>query len=102
MPTPFQKSVWQALKKIPKGKVTTYALLAKFLETGAVRAVGTAVGKNPDAPQVPCHRVVRSDGTIGNYSALGGKNQKIAILMEEGMKIKNEKIIDLEKVLFRF
>jgi O-6-methylguanine DNA methyltransferase len=48
----FQKSVCQAMTKIPRGKVTTYGNLAKFLKTKAVRAVGTAVGKNPDAPQV--------------------------------------------------
>ena len=65
--TPFQKNVCQALNSIPKGRICTYGDLAKHLKTKAVRAVGTAVGKNPDAPQVPCHRVVLSDGKIGNY-----------------------------------
>jgi O-6-methylguanine DNA methyltransferase len=64
MATILQEKVWAALRKIPAGKVTTYGALAKFLKTKAVRAVGTAVGKNPNAPACPCHRVVRADGNI--------------------------------------
>ena len=56
MPTAFQEDVYKALEKIPKGSITTYGAIAKYLGTKAVRAVGTAVGKNPNAPQVPCHR----------------------------------------------
>ncbi len=102
MATKFQQSVWQALKCIPKGSVTTYGALAKFLKTKAVRAVGTAVGKNPYAPKVPCHRVVRSDGGIGQYSGTGGQSGKIKILRKEGVDVKNGKVVDFNKVFFDF
>jgi len=60
------------------------------------------VGKNPNAPQVPCHRVVRSDGTIGQYSAGEGIKTKIKILEREGVKISNGKISDFKEMLFKF
>lgn len=90
--TQFQNSVWNTLYKIPKGNVTTYAYIARYLQTNAIRAVGTAVGKNPHAPKCPCHRVVRSDGSVGNYSGRGGIQKKIALLKREGVVIKNKKI----------
>jgi O-6-methylguanine DNA methyltransferase len=102
MATQFQESVWNALNKIPKGKITTYALLAKYLKTKAIRAVGSAVGKNPNAPKCPCHRVVRTDGKIGEYSAPGGTKTKIAILKKEGITVEKGKVKDFEKVLFAF
>lgn len=102
MITKFQKTVCDALNKIPKGKVCTYGDLAKHLKTNAVRAVGTAVGKNPDAPQVPCHRVVLSDGKIGNYSAGNGVETKIEILKIEGVEVENGKIQNFESVRFKF
>ncbi len=86
--TQFQKKVWKALCKIPKGKTVTYAELAqKIGKPKAVRAVGTAVGKNPFAPEVPCHRVVRSDGTLGGYSGKGGVATKIKLLKTEGVSL---------------
>jgi methylated-DNA-[protein]-cysteine S-methyltransferase len=102
MATDFQQRVWDALTKIPQGRVTTYALLAKYLQTGAVRAVGTAVGKNPNPPKVPCHRVVRSDGSIGKYSTGKGTPTKIALLKAEGLRIEDEKIFFTEKNLHTF
>lgn len=102
MGTLFQQSVWAAIKKIPKGKVTTYGALANFLQTNAVRAVGTAVGKNPWAPIVPCHRVVRADEKIGSYSGLGGVAAKIAILEKEGITVENGKVKDFAKVFYGF
>ena len=67
-PVEFNKKVWAALKLIPRGRVTTYKELAKYLgKPKAARAVGNACGANPDAPRVPCHRVVRSDGRLGGY-----------------------------------
>ncbi len=92
--TPFQRAVWEALKRIPEGKVATYGDLADYLGTKAVRAVGTAVGKNPDAPVIPCHRVVRSDGTVGNYSGDGGVKTKIALLAAEGVAVRNGRVVD--------
>lgn len=90
MPTAFQQEVWAAIAKIPRGKVTTYAAIAQQIgRPQAVRAVGTAVGKNPNAPEVPCHRVVRSDGTIGEYSGLGGRAAKIQLLQQEGVHVQS-------------
>jgi methylated-DNA-[protein]-cysteine S-methyltransferase len=86
--TPFQKSVWSALTKIPKGKTLTYKELAKKIgKPKAVRAVANAVGANPCAPSIPCHRVIRSDGTLGGYSGVGGVKTKRALLIGEGVDI---------------
>ncbi len=84
--TPLQKAVWRELLNIKKGTVITYAELARRIgKPRAVRAVANAVGKNPFAPDVPCHRVVRSDGTLGGYSARGGVSKKRALLRSEGV-----------------
>ncbi len=86
--TDFQKSVWLALLQIPRGTVVSYADIAKQIgRPRAVRAVGTAVGTNPFAPAVPCHRVIRSDGKIGAYSGIGGSEGKRKLLNDEGVKI---------------
>jgi O-6-methylguanine DNA methyltransferase len=100
-PTKLQQRVWDALNRIPTGTVTTYGALAKHLKTKAVRAVGTAVGKNPNAPQCPCHRVVRADGKIGNYSGKGGAQGKIALLTKEGVRIEDGRV-DLQACGFYF
>ncbi|WP_345984450.1 methylated-DNA--[protein]-cysteine S-methyltransferase [Sulfurimonas sp. HSL-1656] len=100
--TPFQQSVWEALKRIPKGKVTTYGDLAAYLGTNAVRAVGTAVGCNPYAPEVPCHRVVRSDGRVGSYSGEGGVRGKIALLASEGVQVRRGRVVDFAEKRYRF
>ena len=99
MPTKFQNKVYNLCKKVPKGKVTTYKAIAKKMRTKAYRAVGTALAKNPYAPKVPCHRIVNSDGNIGNYSGKGGKKAKIKMLKKEGIEIKNNKI-NLDDFLF--
>jgi O-6-methylguanine DNA methyltransferase len=101
--TKFQEEVWWSLKKIPKGRVTTYREIAIFLKKPrAFRAVGTAVGKNPDIPKVPCHRVVNSDGKAGQYSGEDGIEGKIKILMLEGLEFENGKVKNFEKFLYRF
>lgn len=102
MPTPFQSRVHEALNKIPQGRVTTYGLLAKYLKTGAVRAVATAVGKNPDYPQVPCHRVVCADGRVGKYSGIGGVSGKIKLLKNEGVLIERGKVVDFKHKIYSF
>lgn len=84
--TSFQKKVWKALLKIPKGEVRTYEWIAKQIKhPKAVRAVGNAVGKNPLAPEVPCHRVIRKDGSLGGYSGAGGIQKKRNLLQLENM-----------------
>ncbi|MDR0230227.1 MAG: methylated-DNA--[protein]-cysteine S-methyltransferase [Flavobacteriaceae bacterium] len=66
--TPFQLKVWEALLKIPEGRLTTYGQLAVQLDNaGASRAVGTAIGRNPVAVLIPCHRVIQQTGLLGGY-----------------------------------
>ena len=70
--TKFQVRVWRYLAKIPRGSLKTYSQVAKGIgKPLAVRAVGNAIGKNPFAPKIPCHRVIRSDGSLGGYSGKG-------------------------------
>ena len=91
------------MEKIPEGRVTTYGLVAKKLNTKAYRAVGNACRRNPYAPRVPCHRVVRSDGTVGGFGGkTSGKNvkKKIQMLRKEHVEIINGRITDFEKVIF--
>ncbi len=81
--------------------MTTYTALAAYVGAPrAVRAVASAVGKNPHAPKVPCHRVVRSDGTVGRYSAGGGTREKERLLTCEGVDIKNGRIENFQKTFF--
>lgn len=88
--TKFQRDVWRALVRIPRGRVVTYSELATMSgHPNAVRAVANAVGKNPMPPIIPCHRVVRKDGKIGGYSAPGGVAKKRALLRAEGVIIKD-------------
>jgi methylated-DNA-[protein]-cysteine S-methyltransferase len=83
--TPFQQKVWRELQKIPYGRVITYGELAKKIgKPGAARAVGQAVGSNPNGIIVPCHRVVASGNRIGGWSGGGGLAGKIALLVLEG------------------
>ena len=80
----FQLKVWNYLKKIPKGKVKTYLEVAKAIgKPRAFRAVANAVGKNPYPPKIPCHRVIRSDGSLGGYSGRGGIKKKRQLLILE-------------------
>ncbi len=101
----FDSKVWKLMERIPQGRVTTYGLIAKKLNTKAYRAVGNACRKNPYAPRVPCHRVVRSDGTVGGF---GGKTsgktveEKIRMLRREGVETRDGRIVDFKQVLFRF
>lgn len=100
--TPFQQAVWEAIRQIPTGRVTTYGDIAAYLGTKAVRAVGTAAGRNPNAPQVPCHRVVCADGKIGKYSGPGAVKRKKELLSHEGVEIAAGKIVDFETLRYRF
>ena len=93
------------MTEIPRGRVTTYGLIAKKLDTKAYRAVGNACRNNPYAPRVPCHRVVKSDGSIGGFAGkTKGKTvqNKAELLRKERVQVKDGKIVDFEKVLFKF
>ena len=84
--SPFARRVYRALRRVPPGKTTTYAALArKAGQPGAARAVGRAVGANPLPLLVPCHRVIRADGKLGGFTAAGGARLKARILYAEGV-----------------
>ena len=84
--TKFQLKVWKYLKSIPRGELRTYSQVAIAIKKPkAVRAVANAIGKNPYAPKIPCHRVIRSDGSLGGYSGKGGINTKRKLLKLEGI-----------------
>ena len=86
--TNFQKKVWKFLKTIPKGKVKTYKQVAIGIKRHkSARAVANACAKNPYSPKIPCHRVIRSDGGLGGYSARGGIKKKLRLLRSEKIAI---------------
>ena len=79
--TNFQIAVWKELLKIPIGETTTYKNIAIAIgKPNSSRAVANACAQNPYAPEVPCHRVIRSDGSLGGYSADGGIKRKQKLL----------------------
>ena len=96
----FYENVYKLCRKVPKGRVTTYKILAEKLGTKAYRAVGTAMNKNPYAPKVPCHRVVNSNGGVGGFAS--GVRKKMRMLEKEGVKVRKNKILNFERVLYRF
>ena len=82
--TKFEQKVWNYLKTIQKGKVKTYKQVAIAIKSPkSARAVANACAKNRYAPKIPCHRVIRSNGSIGGYSGRGGINQKLRLLRSE-------------------
>lgn len=105
----FKQKVFSLVKKIPEGKVTTYREIAHAMNTQAYRAIGNILAKNDygflDGGKVPCHRVVRSDGTVGGYCGQKcGKMvcEKKALLKKEGIRFEGDEILDFEKKLFNF
>lgn len=97
----LEEKVYKKLLEVPKGKVTTYGELAKAigLKNGQ-RVIGRIMNKNPYPVIVPCHRVIKSDGKIGGYA--WGEKVKAKMLSNEGIKIKNGKILDVKKTIYRF
>ncbi len=100
----FAQKVYNLLEKIPEGRITTYKVIGKKLNTEAYQAIGQILKQNPNAPKTPCHRVVSSDGSVGGYK--GEKTgeaveEKIKLLENEGIKIEDEKVKNFEKVLWR-
>ena len=96
----FNKRCYEKLLLIPEGMISTYAEIAKSLDSKAYRAVGNAMANNPHLISVPCHRIIRSDGSLGGYAL--GINKKIQLLEKEGIKIKNNKVIDFKNKLYQF
>ena len=78
--------VWKYLKTIPKGQIRTYKQVAKAIKRPlSYRAVANAIAKNPYSPLIPCHRVIKSDGSVGGYSGKGGVETKVKLLKSEGI-----------------
>ena len=96
----FNDRCYQLLFQIPKGKVSTYKEIAKFLNTKAYRAVGNAMRKNPNPIITPCHRIVKSDGSVGQYAL--GVSQKIRLLRDEGIIIRKNKIFNFRNHFYSF
>jgi len=97
----LEQQVYKKLTEVPQGKVTTYGELAKAvgLKNGQ-RVIGQIMKKNPYPVIIPCHRVVKSDGKVGGYDY--GEEVKINMLRKEGINIKDGKILDWEKTVYRF
>ena len=86
--TKFQLKVWKYLKTIPKGTIKTYKQVAIAIKSPkSSRAVANACGKNPYAPKIPCHRVIKSNGSLGGYSGKGGVKTKKKLLKNEGVTL---------------
>lgn len=96
----FKDRCYYHLLKVPKGKVVTYKCLAEVMNTRAYQAIGQAMATNPNLIAVPCHRVVHTDGQIGNYVL--GQQVKRQLLESEGIEVIMGKIASLESVLFTF
>lgn len=100
--TKFQVEVLTLISKIPKGKVTTYKELARALGVPrAWRAVGNALARNPSPIEIPCHRVIRSNGKIGGYGGRLGAKEKAKLLVMEGVEIDDGRV-DLKRYFFKF
>ena len=97
---PFNERCYELLKLIPEGKVTTYGEMARALDTKAWRAVGSAMAKNKNLFVIPCHRVVRSDGAIGQYAL--GSAKKASLLNDEGVEIVNGRVKNFSEVIHKF
>lgn len=102
--TPFQKRVYEALSRIPPGRVTTYKALAASIGCGSAQAVGQALKRNPYAPEVPCHRVIGSDLQLGGYQGQvegGSVRRKKELLASEGVTFCEGRIEHPAQVLSR-
>jgi len=95
----FSQRVYDAVRRIPPGRVSTYKEVASAINSRAFRAVGNSLHRNPTLRIVPCHRVVNSDGSVGGFSL--GKRKKILLLKNEGIRVEKGKIVDFEKVFIK-
>ncbi len=97
MVTTFQRRVYDALCRVPRGRVTTYRLLAAAIGCRSSRAVGQALKRNPDAPRIPCHRVIASDLTLGGFMGRTrgpALRRKQALLAAEGVRFRDGRLAD--------
>lgn len=96
----IQNKVFDLVKKIPKGKVATYKIIAQKLNIKNYRLVGYFLKNNQSLLKIPCHRVVKSNGEVGGYKL--GTTRKIQLLKKEGIPIKNKRIINFKNYLIKF
>jgi O-6-methylguanine DNA methyltransferase len=99
--TSLKKTVYNLLRKIPKGRVVTYKILARAVgKPKNWRQIGRILSQNPYPQKFPCYKVVKSNGEIGGYRQ--GPKKKIAFLKRDGIIVRGNKIRDLKKILFNF
>ncbi len=95
----FEDKVYNLVKKIPRCKISTYKIISEKLNSKAYRLVGQVLNKNP-YKFIPCHRIVNSNKNIGGFNR--GIKIKIKLLKKEGIKIRNNKVLNFERVLYKF
>ena len=95
----FAERVYAVCKRVPAGRVTTYKAIAEAMGLKAYRAVGNALHRNPYSPIVPCHRVVKSDGSLGGFAT--GLKRKIRLLKAEKIQVQQGMIQDFEKKVMK-
>ena len=100
MTTSFESTVYKLCKQVPRGRITTYGEIARAIGSKSYRAVGNALNKNPFSPEVPCHRVVRSDGYVGGFARGSGKKKQM--LEKEGIQIDEMQIKNYKEKMHRF
>ena len=99
--TEFRKKVYEAVKRIPRGRVATYGQIAALLGVlGGARAVGNALHVNPFPGVVPCHRVVNAEGKTADHFGFGGHEVQRKMLLEEGVPFRDERHADLSRCLW--
>ena len=96
----FNERVYELVKKIPSGKVSTYKEIAEALGCQAYRAVGNALNKNTDPDTILCCKIVNSDGRLGGFAT--GQEEKMIRLNKEGILVKDGRIVDFKNALFRY
>jgi O-6-methylguanine DNA methyltransferase len=92
----MSKTIYETVKKIPKGKVASYGQISNILELNFPRLVGKILHNNPDPKSIPCHRVVFKDGKLAECFAFGGRESQELLLKEEGVKFNKGKV-DMKK-----
>jgi O-6-methylguanine DNA methyltransferase len=97
--TEFQNKVYQLTKLVPHGKVTSYGAIARALGKNCAQAVGQALHANPNAAQIPCHRIVDASGNPARNFAFGGASRQIELLRSEGITFLGQKV-DMKKHFF--
>ncbi len=99
--TPFAKQVYEAVKRIPLGRVSTYGAVAAMAgKPRAARAVGNILHKNPFFGEVPCHRVVHADGRLAEEFVFGGIGEQRAMLLAEGVMVRDNRVQPLRDYYF--